>query len=61
MKVDKPFQMLSIYLNNILCLMQGMNSHMGFGTYIIPKRMQLAQGLLDNGMLSSCQKVIIFI
>lgn len=42
MNVDKPFQMLCIYLNNVSCvsLMQAMNSHMGFETLIIPERLQ---------------------
>lgn len=40
--------------------MEGMNSHMGFETCIIPKRVQLIQGLLVNGMLSSCQKKVSF-
>lgn len=43
MNVDRLFQMLSIHLNNfsVSCVsfMQGMTYHLGFGVYIIPKRM----------------------
>lgn len=43
MNADRPFQMLSIHLNNVnvscVSFMQGMNYHLGFGVYIIPERM----------------------